>query len=407
MPDINKLKEYAELSVRTGANVQKGQKLTISAPVECAFFVELLSEAAFSAGASDVEVFWSFQKLNRLRYKNVPAEVLTKIPQYLIDQRDDAVKKGVALISVSAGDPMIYKDVDPDVMQAYTAASEKAFKNYFDTTIDDLQWTVVSVPTAAWANAVFPNDPEGEEKLWEAIFKAVRLDEGSAVANWKAHTAALTHYVDALNERRFAALHYQNGLGTDLIVGLRDTHVWSAGSSVSKCGVAFNANMPTEEVFTTPDRENANGVLKSSLPLSYNGVLIKDIALTFQDGGVVSASASEGEETLRRLLDMDEGARRLGEVALVPHSSPISKMGILFYNTLYDENASCHFALGKGFQDCVMGGADMTDEEKLAAGVNDSLVHVDFMVGTGDMNITGITKEGARVPVFENGGWAL
>ncbi len=253
----------------------------------------------------------------------------------------------------------------------------------------------------------FPQRSRGRGKTLEAIFKAVRLDEGSAVANWKAHTAALTHYVDALNERRFAALHYQNGLGTDLIVGLRDTHVWSAGSSVSKCGVAFNANMPTEEVFTTPDRENANGVLKSSLPLSYNGVLIKDIALTFQDGGVVSASASEGEETLRRLLDMDEGARRLGEVALVPHSSPISKMGILFYNTLYDENASCHFALGKGFQDCVMGGADMTDEEKLAAGVNDSLVHVDFMVGTGDMNITGITKEGARVPVFENGGWAL
>ena len=407
MPDISKLKEYAELSVRTGANVQKGQKLTISAPVECAFFVELLSEAAFSAGASDVEVFWSFQKLNRLRYKNVPAEVLTKIPQYLVDQRNDAVKKGAALISVSAGDPTIYKDVDPEVMQSYSAANDKAFKEYSDETIDNLQWTVVSVPTAAWANAVFPDDPDREEKLWDAIFKAVRLDEGDAVERWKEHTSTLKRHVDAMNERRFIALHYQNGLGTDLVVGLRDTHLWSAGSSVSKWGVPFNANMPTEEVFTTPDRENVNGVLKSSLPLSYNGVLIKDISLTFRDGGVVAASAGEGEETLRRLLDMDEGARRLGEAALVPHSSPISNMGILFYNTLYDENASCHFALGKGFAECVQGGAEMTAEEKLAAGVNDSLVHVDFMVGTSDLNITGLNQKGERIPVFVNGEWAL
>ncbi|MGI6151745.1 MAG: aminopeptidase [Christensenellales bacterium] len=407
MPDIAKLREYAELAVRTGANVQTGQKLTISAPVECASFVELLSEAAFDAGASDVEVFWNFQKLNRLRYKHVPVEVLTKIPQYLIDQKNDAVKKGAALISVAAADPTIYMDVPPDVLQAYTVAAEKAFKEYYDTVLDDLQWTVVSVPTAAWTNAVFPGDPEGEEKLWDAIFKAVRLDEGDAVARWKEHTDAIRRYAEKLNNWRFVALHFQNGLGTDLMVGLRDTHLWSGGASVSKCGVPFNANMPTEEVFTTPDRDNVNGVLKSSLPLCYNGVLIRDIALTFRDGGVVAASASEGEETLRHLLDTDEGARRLGEVALVPHSSPISKMGILFYNTMYDENASCHFALGKGFVDCVMGGADMTDEEKLAAGVNDSMVHVDFMVGTADMSITGITKEGERVPVFIDGEWAL
>lgn len=407
MPDQAKLKAYSELAVRTGANVQKGQKLTISAPVECAFFVELLADAAFAAGASDVEVFWNFQKLNRLRYKNVPTEVLTRIPQYLIDQKNDAAKKGAALISVSAEDPTVYKDVDPGVLQAYTIAAEKAFKEYYDTVLDDLQWTVVSVPSPAWTKAVFPDDPEGEEKLWEAVFKAVRLDEGDAVARWKEHTESIRRHAEALNGRRFVALHYQNGLGTDLTVGLRDTHIWCGGASVSKCGVPFNANMPTEEVFTSPDRNNVNGVLKSSMPLCYNGVLIKDIVLTFRDGGVVSASASEGEETLRRLLDIDEGARRLGEVALVPHSSPISQMGILFYNTLYDENASCHFALGKGFEECVKGGADMTDEEKLAAGVNDSLVHVDFMVGTADMNITGITEEGERVPVFVNGEWAL
>jgi len=407
MPDTAKLKEYAELAVKTGANVQKGQKLTISSPVECAAFVELLSEAAFLAGASDVEVFWSFQKLNRLRFKSVPVDVLCKIPQYAVDQRNDAVRKGAALLSVAAGDPSVYRDVDPGVIQAYSAASDTAFKEYYDTTIDDLQWTVVSVPTRAWANAVFPNDESSEEKLWNAIFKAVRLDEGNAVARWKEHTAKLKARVDIMNKHHFAALHYQNSLGTDLTVGLRDTHVWSAGSSVSKCGVTFNANMPTEEVFTSPDRENVNGVLKSSLPLSHNGVLIKDIVLTFSNGGVVSASASEGEETLRRLLDTDEGARRLGEVALVPQSSPISRMGILFYNTLYDENASCHFALGKGFEECVAGGAEMTDEEKIAAGVNDSLIHVDFMAGTDDLCIAGITKDGERVPVFANGEWAF
>ncbi|MGI6191935.1 MAG: aminopeptidase [Christensenellales bacterium] len=407
MPDQAKLRAYAELAVRTGANVQKGQKLTISAPVDCAFFVELLAEAAFEAGASDVEVFWNFQKLSRLRYKNVPTEVLTKIPQYLIDQRNDAARKGAALISVSAEDPTIYKDVDPNVLQAFTVAAEKAYKEYYDTVLDDLQWTVVSVPSPAWTKTVFPNDPEGEEKLWEAIFKAVRLDEGDPVARWKEHTESIRRHAEELNRRHFVALHYKNSLGTDLTVGLRDTHVWSGGASVSKCGVPFNANMPTEEVFTTPDRNNVNGVLKSSLPLCYNGVLIKDMVLTFRDGGVVAASASEGEETLRRLLDTDEGARRLGEAALVPHSSPISKMGILFYNTLYDENASCHFALGKGFEDCVKGGADMTDEEKLAAGVNDSLVHVDFMVGTADMSITGITADGERVPIFIDGEWAL
>jgi len=407
MPDQAKLRTYAELAVRTGANVQKGQKLTISAPVECAFFVELLAEEAFAAGASDVEVFWNFQKLNRLRYKNVPVEVLTKIPQYLIDQKNDAARKGAALISVSAEDPTVYRDVEPGVLQAYTVAAEKAFKEYYDTVLDDLQWTVVSVPSPAWTKAVFPDDPDGEEKLWEAVFKAVRLDEGDPVARWREHTESIRRHAEELNKRRFVALHYQNNLGTDLTVGLRDTHVWCGGASVSKCGVPFNANMPTEEVFTSPDRGNVNGVLKSSMPLCYNGVLIKDMVLTFRDGGVVSASASEGEETLRRLLDIDEGARRLGEVALVQHSSPISRMGILFYNTLYDENASCHFALGKGFEECVKGGADMTAEEKLAAGVNDSLIHVDFMVGTADMSITGITAEGERVPVFVNGEWAI
>lgn len=273
---------------------------------------------------------------------------------------------------------------------------------------DAVNWCVVAVATPAWADKVFPDAPEGErvELLWDAIFKAVRADQDDAVENWQTHLSELEVRRTYLNERRYRALHYR-APGTDLLLGLADGHIWRGGASQNDAGTTFVANLPTEEVFSAPHRTRVEGTVASSKPLSYSGQLIEDFSLTFKEGRVVEVKAAQGQDALERLLATDDGATRLGEVALVPHSSPISQSGLLFYNTLFDENAASHLALGRAYRFCAEGGTTMSDAEAEAAGLNDSLAHVDFMIGSAEMEIAGVRDDGAEEPVMHAGEWAF
>ena len=313
-------------------------------------------------------------------------------------------------ISISGGDPEVFKGVDSNKLKANAKASDKAFEPFYKRMMaSEIPWNVVAVPNKKWAMKVFPNVSEEEamEKLWNAIFLAVRIDEGDAVEKWNAHNALLAEKCKKLNEMQFAKLHYKNSIGTDFIVGLAKNHHWEGGSEKDENGVEFVANMPTEEVFTMPDHRIGEGTVVSALPLSFEGTLIKNFRLTFRNGRIEEFSAEEGYEALERLLNSDEGSRHLGEVALVPYESPISNMNILFYNTLFDENASCHFAFGECYPTTIQGGNAMTEEELFEAGGNHSMNHVDFMIGTSDLSIIGIKEDGTKVPVFENGNFVL
>ena len=408
MPDKNTIQKYADLAVRVGINLQKGQLLAINAPVECAPFVRACMQAAFEAGAKDVRIFWNDDLCAKLCYQNTDEESLCAVPEWQVEARMEYIRQGAGWISISASDPELFADVDPGRMQKANQASSTAFRPFSDALMANKNpWCVISVPTEAWARKVFPESADPVEELWSAIFRAVRLDEADPVEAWRQHQSRLVEQAKKLNDRRFAALRYRSGLGTDLTVGLPEGHLWCGGQDRLQSGLPFTANMPTEEIFTAPHRDRVDGILYSSLPLNHQGALIDGIRLVFEKGKVVEYSAKTGEDRLGRLLDTDEGARRLGEMALVPCGSPISSMGILFYNTLFDENASCHFALGEAYSECVEGGNSLPKEELLRRGLNDSLIHVDFMVGTEDLSITGIRADGTEEPVFENGRWAI
>ncbi len=404
------MEKYARLLVRVGINLQEGQTLVISSPIECAAFARLAQVEAYNSGAGEVVLRWIDEESDRITLDLAPGAVLDRYPEWSRVFLNGYAEAGAAFLKIDASDPELMKDVDPKRMSRQSKARNIALEPYRTLLMSDKNaWCVASVPTAAWARKVFPGktEPQAVEALWDAIYKAVRVDRADPVAAWREHQDALDARLAFLKRNDFSSLRYRNGLGTDFRVALPEGHVWFGGGSVCPPGYTFVANMPTEEVFSMPHRNGANGKLVSSMPLNYNGNLIDGFWFVFKDGLVVDYGARTGLETLKEILDTDEGARRLGEVALVPFDSPISNTGILFFNTLFDENASCHFALGKAYPTCVEGGTDMGKEDLMAAGANDSLVHVDFMVGSSDLSISGIKADGSEVAVFRDGNFVL
>jgi aminopeptidase len=406
----NLLEEYATLIVKTGINIQKGQTLVINSPIEGASFTRLIAQTAYQAGARDVVISWKDELFSKIRFINAPEEVFDEFPTWQKELYLSYVHQGAAFLSISASDPELMKDVNPERMVKAQKASTTSLKEYRERLMSNKNtWCVVSIPTSSWAKKVFPDLSEAEavERLWEEIFKAVRVDTDDAVTAWEQHKAKLKTSMDFLNSNEFKSLHFRNSLGTDLIVELPENHIWLGGSEYTPDGIEFIANMPTEEVFTLPKKTGVNGTVVSSLPLNYNGNLIEQFSLTFKAGKIVDFNAKKGYEILKNLIETDEGSHYLGEVALVPYDSPISRTKTLFFNTLFDENASCHLAIGKAYPVCIKDGENLEKEQLEKLEVNDSLVHEDFMIGTEDLEIIGITSEGKEIPVFKAGNFAF
>jgi aminopeptidase len=401
---------YAVLLAITGVNIQKDQILVIHSPIECAEFARVIARAAYSAGAEDVVINWKDELFSKIRFMNAPEKVFEEFPEWQREFYISYARKGAAFITISASDPELMKEVDPERIVKTHKASATAIKEYRERLMGNKNaWCVASVPTAAWAKKVFPGLTEDKaiDKLWEAIFYSVRANTEDPVAAWEEHKSRLKRSIEFLNSNKFKFLKYRNSLGTKLTIELPDNHIWLGGSEYTREGIEFIANMPTEEVFTLPKRNGVNGTVVSSMPLNYNGNLIDKFSLTFKDGKVVDYSAEKGYDILKSIIETDEGSAYLGEVALVPYDSPISNSGILFYNTLYDENSSCHLALGKAYPVCIKNSRNMNLKELSELGVNDSIVHEDFMVGTKDLEIIGIRANGEEAPVFKNGNFAL
>ncbi|MBD8067394.1 aminopeptidase [Bacillus sp. PS06] len=403
------LEKYADLAVRVGVNIQKGQTLIVNAPISTAEFVRKVAKKAYEAGAKNVHIEWSDEEMTRLKYDLAPDEAFTEYPTWKAKGYEEMGEDGAAILSVIASNPDLLKGVDPDRIananKAYGMAMEK-FRSFIQS--DKISWSIVAVPSEAWAAKVFSDAPkeEQEAKLWEAIFMATRVNLEDPVQAWKEHNATLKTKEEYLNEKKYKRLHYK-APGTDLTIELPETHVWIGGGSENEQGTPFVANMPTEEVFTVPLKTGVKGYVTSTKPLSYGGNLIENFKVTFEKGRIVHVTAEAGEETLKRLVETDEGSHYLGEVALVPHNSPISNSNIIFFNTLFDENASNHLAIGNGYSFCLEGGKTMSKEELEAKGLNTSITHVDFMIGSADMDIDGIKADGTVEPVFRKGNWAF
>ncbi|MFC5450514.1 aminopeptidase [Paenibacillus aestuarii] len=401
------LDQYAELAVKVGLNVQKDQTVVIMTPIACADFVRKVAKKAYEAGAKDVVVDWDDDEVKALRLKYAPESALRDYPMWRANGLEELAKNGAAFLQIHAPNSDLMKDIDPErvaVSSKTAAQARNGFLQYLRS--NQVNWLLVSYPTAEWSAKVFPNLSADERalKLWEQIFKLTRVDSEDPVAAWQTHVEQLTSKQNMLNDKRYKQLHFK-GPGTDLYIELAPKHLWVAAGSTTDSGIFFIPNMPTEEVFTMPARNGTNGTVRSTLPLSYQGSLIDGFSLTFENGKVVSAIAEVGQEVLNKMLDMDEGARYLGEVALVPYDSPISQSGLIYYNTLFDENASCHVALGNSYPFTIEGGTAMSPEELDANGYNKSLIHVDFMIGSAEMEIDGITEDGTREPLFRRGNW--
>ncbi len=400
---------YAKLAVEVGVNIQKGQTLVVNAPIESAEFVRLVAQHAYDMGAKNVHVEWNDEKLGLIKYTSAPDEAFKEFPMWKANGLEEMAKEGAAFLTIYAQDPELLKDVDPERISTAAKTRSQALKAYRDYIMASrVSWSIVSIPTAGWARKVFSGMSQDEAiaKLWESIFKIVRIDSEDPVAEWKKHLENLGEKVEFLNAKKFKKLHFKSSV-TDLHVELPKGHIWAGGGEFNPDGVYFVANMPTEEIFTMPLKTGVNGHVKSTKPLNYGGNLIDDFELTFKDGKVVDFTASKGYEILKKLIETDEGSCYLGEVALVPYDSPISNMDTVFFNTLFDENASCHLAFGMAYPTCVEGGDSMSEQELEKAGANKSLVHEDFMIGSSDMDITGETESGETVPVFKNGNWAF
>ncbi|MBM1151670.1 aminopeptidase [Enterococcus durans] len=402
------LEKYARLIVETGVSVKKDHTVVLQINVDQAPLARLITKEAYQSGAAEVIVQWTDDVIQKEFLSHAANDRLEQIPQYKIDQTDDWVAKGASRISVVSSDPEAFAGIDSDRVATFQAASGKALMNLRKATqANKVSWTVVAAAGKQWAAKVFPDLPEEEQvdALWDQIFKTTRVYEEDPILAWEKHDETLAQKAAELNKEQFSALHY-TAPGTDIIIGLPKNHLWEGAGSYNARGEKFMANMPTEEVFTAPDYRRINGYISSTKPLSYAGTTISGMTFTFKDGKVIDFSAEQGQDVLAKLLDTDEGARSLGEVALVPDPSPISRSGVIFYNTLFDENASNHLALGAAYAFSVEGGTEMTDEELAEAGLNRSQTHVDFMVGSDKMNIDGIREDGSTVPVFRNGNWA-
>ena len=406
--DPVKLDRLAEAAIRVGLNLQPGQDLFLTASVGSLPLVRRIVEHAYKAGAGLVTPLLSDEAITLARYRYASDASFDKAPSWLHEGVAKAFSANTARLAIVGEDPMLLADQDPAKVARASKANSVAYQPALEKIAGfDINWNILAYPGASWARRVFPDLPEDDAvaALAEAIFSASRVAEGDPVAAWSEHNAALRRRTAWLNAQNFSALHF-TGPGTDLTVGLADGHEWMGGASKAKNGIVCNPNIPSEEVFTTPHARRVEGHVASTKPLSYQGSLIDGIRVRFEGGRIVEATASRGEEVLNKVLDTDEGARRLGEVALVPHSSPISQSGILFYNTLFDENASCHIALGQCYSKCFVDGASLTPEQIAAQGGNKSFIHIDWMIGSDQVDIDGVREDGSKVPVFRKGEWA-
>lgn len=404
------LLKYAKLAVKKGVNIQKDQLLVINSPIDCSDFARIIAEEAYKCGASDVVINYNDEKFNRIRFLNSTKEVLSFTPKFEHDKYSYYVDKGAAFLSISASDPSILQGIDPEKISLAQRSKREALKKYFEACNENKNsWCIVSVPTKGWATKVFNSlsSKEAVEKLWNAIFNVMRITDDDPVESWNKHVKNLHEKVLKLNSFNLDYLHFTNSLGTNLKIELVNNHIWCGGEDKTQFGINFIANMPTEEIFTTPKLNGVNGIVYSSKPLSYMGNLIDNFSVTFKDGAAIDCSAETGIDILKELINSDENSKYLGEVALVPFDSPISNSNIIFYNTLYDENASCHLAFGSSYPSCIKNGEQMSKEDLLKAKSNHSLIHVDFMIGTKDTNIIGVTKDGSKVQIFKDGNWAI
>lgn len=402
------LKKYAELAVKVGVNIQQGQTLVVNASLDAAEFVRLVVKKAYETGAKHVQVDWNDDIVTRTRFELAPQEAFEEFPEWRAKGLETLAENGAAFMSIVSSSPDLLKGIDSKKISASSKAAGtalSAYRNYMQA--DKVSWTVIAVPSEKWAAKVFPDaGDQAVEKLWDAIFKATRTDLEDPVAAWKEHDQSLHSKVEFLNGKKYKKLHYR-AKGTDLTIDLPEKHLWIGAGSVNEKGDDFMANMPTEEVFTVPAKEGVNGVVASTKPLSYGGNLIDNFSISFEKGRITEVKAEEGEEILKELVATDEGSHYLGEVALVPHDSPISMSNVLFYNTLFDENASNHLAIGNAYAFCIEGGKKMSREELLENGVNSSITHVDFMIGSAEMDIDGILEDGTSEPLFRKGTWAI
>jgi aminopeptidase len=406
--DPVKLDRLAEVAIKVGLQLEPGQDLLMTAPTAALPLVRRIAEHAYKAGAGLVTPIFSDEAVTLSRYRFGHDGGFDRAADWLYDAMGKAFAANTARLAIVGDNPMLLSGEDPVKVARASKANSIAYKPALECIVNfDINWNIIAYPSPSWAKLVFPGDEESVAvtKLADAIFSASRVDREDAIPAWQAHNAVLRERTEWLNGQRFDALHY-TGPGTDLTIGLAHGHEWQGGASTAKNGVTCNANIPTEEVFTTPHARRVSGHVVSTKPLSYQGSLIEGIAVRFEEGRIVEARASRGEEVLNKVLDTDEGARRLGEVALVPHSSPISKSGLLFFNTLFDENAACHVALGQCYSKCFVDGAKLTPEQIAAQGGNSSLIHIDWMIGSNKIDIDGLYADGRRVPVFRKGEWA-
>jgi len=403
-----RLDRLAQVAVHSGLGLAPGQEVVMTASTDALPLARLIAKHAYQAGASLVTILFTDEEAQLLRYRYGADPTFDTAAAWLYEGMAAAYRGGAARVAITGGNPALLSKEDPEKVSRANRAMSKAYRPALELiTRHDINWTIVSAATPAWAAAVFPDLPanEGLKKLWDAIFAASRADQADPVAAWKRHDSKLHEWANRMNERRFAALHFK-GPGTDLKVGLADDHLWLGGGTTAGNGNYCIPNMPTEEVFTTPHKDRVEGAVRSTKPLSYQGTLIEEIAVRFEGGKIVDAHAAKGEQVLQKMIETDEGAPRLGEVSLVPNSSPIAASGMLFLNTLFDENAACHIALGQAYSSCVKNGDKLTPEELAAKGANDSLIHVDWMIGSGEVDVDGITATGTAEPVMRKGEWA-
>ena len=407
----NKLRKFAKLAVKTGVNIQPGQMLIVNSSIDAKEFAKMIVEEAYEAGAGYVDVQFSEAEISKLHYKYASDKYLLDVPEWSVQKLHYWMDEKAARLSISSPNPEAFKGVDPARMAAAAKASapKTGFFRKFSMA-NGSQWSIVAWPNPVWAKKVFPDksEEEGMEALMDAILYSSRVtDENDPVQEWKEHTERLAKHSKLLNDYHFKTLKFKNSTGTDLTLDLVENHIWAGGAETSLNGFEFAPNIPTEEVFSMPHSHGVNGRVVATLPLNYNGKLIENFYLDFKDGEVVNYGAEKEVETLKYLLEMDEGSKRLGEVALISHNSPISNLNILFYNTLFDENASCHLALGNAYTMNIKEGNTLPEEELLKQGYNKSMVHVDFMFGSADMDIDGVTYDGEVVPVFRKGNFVF
>ena len=402
-----KLDQLARVAIHVGLGLAHGQELVMTAPLEAVPLVRKITEHAYRAGASLVTTLFTDEEAALLRYQFAPDDAFDKAAAWLYDGMGAAFRSGAARLAITGANPMLLAGQDPGKVGRANQAVSRAYRPALELiTRHEINWTIVAAATPAWAQAMFPNEtPEAAlDKLWDAIFATTRINVDDPVANWKAHDAGLQKRAAYMNEKRYSALHYR-APGTDFRLGLADDHIWMGGGTTAGNGRYCIPNMPTEEIFSAPHKDRADGTVAATKPLSYQGTMIEGIQVRFEAGRIVEAKATRGQEVLQKLIDTDDGARRLGEVALVPHSSPIASSGLIFLNTVFDENAASHIALGQAYTSCLRDGEKLSKEELAAKGANDSLIHVDWMIGSSQLDIDGITATGTAEPLMRAGEW--